>query len=458
VIARMQDTLRFKPQQVLRILMWLRLYAVLGQGITVLGVHYLMDMALPVTAMLACVGLLALFNLGVFLRLHLIKEASHLEVFLHLMVDSLVLTALLFLSGGPTNPFVSLYLVPIALAAVALPSAYAWSVGIASVILYGFLLVWFLPMDDPQEVMAGDINLHLFGTWINFILSVILITVFVSLMAATLRRQDMKLAEARENTLRNEQIVAIGTLAAGAAHQLGTPLSSMSMVVGELRDNRQEDDELQEDLDILDSQIQVCKQTLSELMEAAGNGRAQSGGQATLRQFIGRIVNTWSLMRPEVRHRLRFQEPFENPCLFAEQTLMHAIVNLLNNAADASVENGKDRVDIDVTCRNGEMTLTIVDEGRGLDPEAMERAGRVIHTTKPDGMGIGLVLSNATLGRFGGSVTLMPAQKGGVVSCIWLPLDDLRVGDKLCSHGAGDEDVDAGSAVDPSRDKQGVAT
>lgn len=438
VFTQMQDTLRFKPHQVLRILMWLRLCAVVGQSITVLAVYYLMGLDLPLGPLLTCVGLLAAFNVAVFIRLHLINDASHLEVFLHLMVDSLVLTALLFLSGGPTNPFVSLYLVPIALAAVALPTTYAWSVGGASVMLYGFLLVWFLPMEAPYEVMAGDINLHLFGTWINFILSVILITFFVSLMAATLRRQDMKLAEARESTLRNEQIVAIGTLAAGAAHQLGTPLSSMSMVVEELRDSREDDEVLQEDLDILDSQIHVCKQTLAELMEAAGNGQARSGGQATLRQFIGRIINTWSIMRPDVRHRLHFQEPFENPCIFTEQTLMHAIINLLNNAADASVANGSDRVQIDVASRGGELTLNIVDEGQGLDAEAMERAGRVIHTTKPDGLGIGLVLSNATVGRFGGSVTLLPADTGGVLSRITLPLNELRVSDKLADETGRD--------------------
>ncbi|WP_421621213.1 ATP-binding protein [Alkalilimnicola ehrlichii] len=437
MLTQMQDTLRFKPRQVLRILMWLRLCAVVGQAITVLGVYYLMGLDLPLAALLTCVGLLAAFNAAVYVRLQLIKEASHREVFIHLMVDSLVLTALLFLSGGPSNPFVSLYLVPIALAAVALPSSYAWWVGAASVVLYGFLLVWFLPMEAPYEVVAGDINLHLFGTWVNFILSVVLITFFVSLMAATLRRQDMKLAEAREGTLRNEQIVAIGTLAAGAAHQLGTPLSSMSMVVEELRDSREDDEALQEDLDILESQIQVCKQTLAELMEAAGNGQARSGGQASLRQFIGRIINTWSIMRPDVRHRLHFQEPFENPCIFTEQTLMHAIINLLNNAADASVANGSDRVQIDVACRDGELTLSVIDEGQGLDADAMEQAGRVIHTTKPEGLGIGLVLSNATVGRFGGSVTLLPADTGGVLSRITLPLNDLRVSDKLADEPGG---------------------
>jgi len=428
--ATADGVLRFEPAQAVRIIAWMRVSAVVGQLVTILFVHYGLGLALPLGPMLLAVAGLAAWNAFAFLRLrNAAEQITQSEVLFNLLVDVGELTVLLGLAGGPSNPFVSLYLVPVALATVAMPARWSLVVAILCIVLYGLLLALFLPMESPHPVIGGDFDLHLVGMWVNFVVAVWMITVFVRFMASVLRRHDLRLSRARENTLRNEQIVALGTVAAGAAHQLGTPLSTMSMVVEELRSERSDDEELQEDLELLRSQLAVCKETLEDLKEAgaAGSG-AENPRTVSLRRHLARIIDTWRLMHPKIEPNVTFEEPFTDIELTQEPTLMHALLNLLNNAAEASVENGHSGVDVHISSDGRALVLIIDDEGPGLDSERVRHAGRVVQTTKPSGMGIGLVLANATVDRYGGRVTLMGAPDGGTRTRVEISLKRLRSG------------------------------
>lgn len=412
----------------------MRVSAITGKLITILFVHFVLGLSLPLGPMLLIVAGLAAWNGVVFIRLRSAPEQiTHYEVLFHLLIDVAALTALLGLAGGPSNPFVSLYLVPVALATVAMPTRQATIITVLCVLLYGMLLGLFLPMEEPHPVLGGDFNLHLIGMWVNFVIAAWMITVFVRFMASMLRRQDLRLSRAREQTLRNEQIVAWGTAAAGAAHQLGTPLSTMAMVVDELRRERQDDEELQQELELLRSQLAVCKETMEDLKADLRNieaGSKEQGGRAVdLYDYIARILDTWRLMHPKIEPRIQYEEPFVDVELRQDPTLMHALLNLLNNAAEASVENRHTGVEVSVRSDGQTLVLTIDDQGTGLDSDRVRCAGRVIQTTKPSGMGIGLVLANATVDRFGGRVTLMDSPRSsGARTHIELPLDRLRSG------------------------------
>ncbi len=424
-----EGVLRFEPAQAARILAWMRTTATTGQFITILFVHFGLGLTLPLVPMLLTVTALAAWNAFAFWRLRYAPEQiTQAEVLFNLLIDVVALTVLLGLAGGPSNPFVSLYLVPVALAAVAVPSNLALVVAILCVVLYGLLLALFLPMEGPHPVIGGDFNLHMIGMWVNFVISAWMITVFVRFMASVLRRQDWRLSRARENTLRNEQIVALGTVAAGAAHQLGTPLSTMSMVVDELRQERRDDPELQEELELIRSQLAVCKETLEDLKDAGAAGSDQGGRTVSLQRHVARIVDTWRLMHPQIEPHVVYEEPFEDVEISQDPTLMHALLNLLNNAAEASLANGNSGVDVSISSDGDTLTLVIDDEGTGLDSDRVRYAGRVVQTTKPSGMGIGLVLANATVDRFGGSVTLMGAPDGGARTRIEVSLERLRSG------------------------------
>ena len=172
--------------------------------------------------------------------------------------------------------------------------------------------------------------------WVTFLVSAAIIAFFIGRMAEAIRARDAQLARQNEEALRSERIVALGTLAAGAAHELGTPLSTMAVVLGELANDHSSEPNLSADISMLRRQVDICKQTITRMISAAGQARAEGGRAEPLDQFLRETLERWRLVRPAVavNERLIGSEPA--PEILSEQTLRQAIMNLLNNAADAS--------------------------------------------------------------------------------------------------------------------------
>ncbi|MGH8562030.1 MAG: sensor histidine kinase, partial [Nevskiales bacterium] len=276
---------------------------------------------------------------------------------------------------------------------------------------------------------ADSFHLHVLGMWLNFLLSALLVTIFVTAIAEAVRRRDRSLATAREEALRNEQILAIGTLAAGAVHELSTPLSIMAVTIGELRDQHQGDPVLTSDLRLLRKQIDVCRQQLDILLSNAGQNRAAGAAiTLSLEAFLREIVERCRLMRPELVLHDTIAENLSSILIAHEATLAQAILAALNNAADASIAAGQPVVSLRGTCDGDRLNVEIEDRGSGLRPEQLARAGRGIFSTKPQGYGLGLVLSHATLERLGGEMRLEPRTGGGTLVRIILPLQSLQPG------------------------------
>jgi two-component system, sensor histidine kinase RegB len=252
--------------------------------------------------------------------------------------------------------------------------------------------------------------------WMTFVVSALALAWFVARMAATLRERDHMLARAREDALRKEQIIALGTLAAGAAHELGTPLSTMAVIAGELE---RDATDLPRDLRSLKSQIERCRQILNQLLTAAGTPRAEAGSSRGLDETLREILDTWQLMRPQVQLKFSCAGDAAAPQVVLDATLTQAALNLLNNAADASPTS----VEVIARWNARQLTLDILDRGPGLTPELLARAGEPFVTTKPgSGFGIGLLLANATVERFGGKVRLTNRDDGGAHTQLVLPL------------------------------------
>lgn len=405
-------------------LFFLRSIAIVVQCILFVFVYSVIEVEVPWSEMTIVVVILTLLNFFTWVRLHHTFPVSNIEFFAQLLADIFAFTALLYFSGGSTNPFISLYLLPLTIAAAILPWRYTWAIAGITITCYTILLFEYIPLphdhSDDHSAHLMEFNLHISGMWLTFVLSTVLIAWFVVKMSISIRDRDKDLAEAREQALRNEQIIALGTLAAGAAHELGTPLSTMAVLAGELQQENPENEELQNNIRILRNQITHCKQTLTQLLANAGQARIEDGNSQSVDYFLKQVLDKWQLIRPSTKFSYQWEGSQPAPSIVNTQLLSQSILNLLNNAADAST----DQVKIKSNWDQHTLNLEIHDDGEGLTGEAAQRAGEAFFTNKApgQGFGIGLFLANANIERFGGNVRLFNHPDGGACIHVTLPL------------------------------------
>lgn len=406
-------------------LVWLRSTVVAGLALAIVIVHGWIGIELPLVPMGAALAALGLLNLATWWRLRQPWPVTHVEFFCQFLADLLALTVLLYYSGGSVNPFISLYLLSIVVAAMVLPYAYAWAVTAASVGCYTLLMFWHVPLPLTHEQHVSAFSLHVTGMWMTFVLSAGLLAYFVGRMLNSLRERDRMLAIAREKSLRDEKIVALGALAAGAAHELSTPLSTIAVLARELDSAYRHEPAVHADLRTLRAQVDSCKKIISGMLAEAGHARAEGGRSQSAEDFMRATVDKWRLFRPGVRIESTFSGPQPGPQIIAEQTLAHTLISLLNNAADASPEF----VEVEGCWTANELTVEIRDRGAGIDAEVAQRAGEVPFTTKGPGKGhgLGLFLANASIERLGGSVDIANRTGGGACTRVVLPLARLKV-------------------------------
>lgn len=412
----------------------LRTIAVAAQCVTLALVYRFLSAEMPWLPMLTTVTTLALLNLLTWLRLRSSRPVSNAELFAQLCADVLALSVLLYYGGGSTNPFISLFLLPLVIAAATLPHSYTWAMTGITTGCYTLLMKFYVPlpmhgtMDTaPMDSMPGmemshamqpdtAFNMHIIGMWLGFVISAVVISYFVVRMAHAVRERDETLSRSREETLRNERIVALGIQAAGAAHEMGTPLSTLAVVIGELERDQAVLPEWRNNLSILDDQVQACKRILGKLLVNAQDIEVKT--RQPLEQFLAAILDEWQLLRPTIHYSYQSNGEQPAPLMNLDPALRAALLNLLNNAADASPE--KIRIEAHWDAVN--FTLKIHDHGKGLTPETAARAGSAFFTTKEEGRGLGLLLANATVERMGGKVRLFNREGGGATTEVILPL------------------------------------
>jgi two-component system sensor histidine kinase RegB len=232
-------------------------------------------------------------------------------------------------------------------------------------------------------------------------------------MHAALRARDQELADLREKQLRDERIVALGTQAALAAHELATPLATIQTTAHELAAEFANDPDIGADCRLLEKQAQACKRILTQIA-----ARAQDTPPAAqpLDAWLAAVVERWQVLRPDAR--ITTELPSERRDFTPPEGLEQAIQNVLNNAADASPA----AVEFDAETDADALVIDIADRGPGFTAEQKAQAGRVLFSGKQGrGWGMGLALTHATLERLGGSLTLTEREGGGTRVRITLP-------------------------------------
>ncbi|MHB1430139.1 MAG: ATP-binding protein [Rhodocyclaceae bacterium] len=398
---------------VLRRLVVLRWWLIGGLTLAVLSVPTLLEIALPLAPLLALLSLMAGFNLVIQLWAGM-EDARASDLSGQLAVDLVAMAVLLYLTGGATNPLVSLLLLPVAVAAFSLPARWVAGIAALAIGLYSFLMLYSLPLPIADAERAT--RLHLGGMWLTFVVSAGLLAWFVTRMTQALRARDVQLAAAREEALRDAQVVALGQLAAGAAHELGTPLATMKVLAEELVADLRLPEDARTDLDLLQRQIGICKEIVGGLTQKAGIERARQTVSAAT--WLDGLLARWRTLWPRVSCTLEVAGAGTVPQILAEAALEQGITNLLNNAAKIAPEGM--RVIIDWNERV--LRIAVHDRGPGFPPDILRRCGAEPLPAVAEGSGIGLWLTRAAVERRGGNLRL--DNDGGGVATIELPIGE----------------------------------
>jgi two-component system sensor histidine kinase RegB len=400
-------------------LIQLRWIAVVGQIVTIAVAHWGFGIALPLEQMLGVLAFLAAFNLASQLRWKVHGDVANGELFLALLVDVAMLTAQLFLSGGASNPFVFLYLLQVIIGAVLLEPWSTWTmVGVTSLCFAGLAL-----FSGPLELPVSNGHLpgpYVLGVLTCFALNAALLVVFITRIGRNLRGRDARLADLRQRAAEEEHIVRMGLLASGAAHDLGTPLATLSVILGDWRrlPHFSSDPELLDEVSEMQAQVQRCKTILSGILLAAGEARGESSVETTVSTFLDDLAEEWRATRPvfEFDYENRFGHDL---AMVSDSALKQAVCNVLDNALEASPH----WVRLEATHVADTLRLTVSDDGPGFAPELLADFGKAYVSTKgrPEG-GLGLFLVVNVTRTLGGNVRVRNRPEGGAVVTLSLPL------------------------------------
>ena len=393
-------------------LLAVRFALITGWATGIVWLHWGLGIPMPLAPMASVLGLMLVFSFSTAWRLQQPAPATQLEFLAHLLTDLTAFAVLVFFSGGATNPFVSLMLVPVVIAAVSLRPRWVWLLAAVAGGFYALLLFVYQPLAIADPVAAY--GMHLGGMWFNFLISAALIAFFVTRMHAALRARDHALADLREKQLRDERILALGTQAALAAHELATPLATIQTTAHELAIEFANDPDIGDDCRLLERQAQACKRILSELA-----ARAQDTPPTTqpLDAWLKGLVERWQILRPDAR--IAASLPDDSRPFVIPEGLEPAVLNVLNNAADAADAP----VEFQARMDDAALLLDIADRGTGFSPAQQAQAGRVLMRSPGGrGWGVGLALTHATLERAGGHMELTTREGGGTCVRLIIPM------------------------------------
>ncbi len=422
-LAPAEDTTNRKNMALLIQLRWI---AVFGQIVTIALVQGWLGIALPLAAMSVVLCALVLLNLASLAWLRNRTEVSNRELLAALMLDVAALTAQLYLSGGATNPFTSLYLLQVILGAVLLDARSTWSLVAVTCASFAGLTTFYRPLEPPYHE-AGDLfGLHIMGMFVCFALDATLLVVFVTRINRNLRERDAHVAALRQHAAEEDHIVRMGLLASGAAHELGTPLASLSVILSDWRrmSTFASDPELAEDMAEMQAALRRCKSIVTGILVSAGEARGESSSVTTVNTFMAELVEEWRAARSV--STLSYKNTFGTDlAIVSDSALKQVIFNLLDNAFEAS----PDRVELSAGRDAERLVLCVSDNGSGFAPEMLSQFGKPYHSSKGrPGGGLGLFLVVNVVRKLGGTVTAQNHQQGGAVVTLRLPLAALAIG------------------------------
>ncbi|MEJ7597395.1 MAG: ATP-binding protein [Kofleriaceae bacterium] len=399
----------------------LRWAEIAGQAGTVLVGQFLLDGALPIASLLAVISLGLVSNIGIELyffgdrRGRLPGRAVHeWQIAVVMMLDVAVLTGLLYLTGGPYNPFGLLFVVQIALATVLLRAKWAWVLTGLSFVGFGILLLSHMPLAIDEDNRAA-------GSWVALGVASAFVVHFVLRITAALAERETELTLARGLAARQERLASLATMAAGAAHELSTPLGTVALAAKELeRALVNANPVLAADARLIREQVGRCRTILEQMAQGAG-----TVGESVASCSVGELIDEMlvGIRETPTVHRDLPAELAKSMLRLPPRAVSQALRSLVTNAQDASPPNTT--VVVAVRKERDTLSLTIRDRGPGMPSEVMARIGEPFFTTKAPGrgMGLGLFLARAVIEGVGGALQIDSQAGEGTEVRVLLPTD-----------------------------------
>ena len=401
----------------LLLLVALRWLAVGGQVVTILFVQLRLGIKLPLVPMGCVILFLVGLNLASLYRCRVRSMIAGGELFAELLMDVGALTVQLYLSGGAMNPFVSLFLLQVILGAVLLRPLLVWILVAVTGACFIALTGFYRPLDlaayaqGPDRGWASFLELHIYGMIICFLLASVLLVLFVTRINRNLSDRDRRLAELREQSVEEEHIVRMGLLASGAAHELGTPLATLSVILNDWErvPALNVDPEVAAEIEEMNAALARCKDIVSRILLAAGEARSEEAEPTTLFAFLDHVVAGWRETRAPAH--LEYEADIGADAAIASDTVIRQILlNVFDNALEAS----PGWVGIRAARRGDFLVVTVLDRGGGFAPGILANLGKPYQSTKNRaGSGLGLFLVVNVLRKLGGTIAVRNRPEGG---------------------------------------------
>ena len=380
----------------------LRWVAIVAQIVTVSFTFGVLDRpAIVLPGMAVAIGMLGIANMWAIRQLHDNEPIGQGALLSQLLLDVFVLTGFFMAAGGASNPFVLVYLIHVGMAAVMLETRQAVALMSAVIVANVALHFWNLPL-HPERHELGQRWLMAIGETVAFTVTVLSVGGFVAGTGRSLRHQKHRLIEARDRTAQTDRLRAVGTLAAGAAHELNTPLSTIGLRLRRVA-RRHDDADTVADLEVMKAQLERCTEIVEQLLVGAGDPSSSGIERGSLQEIVRRGVHLWSL-GSHLDVKLVLQEEdiaVELPGV----AFLQALTNMLENAREAQLEAGViDPLEVQIRREGRYGVVRILDRGPGLPPES-DRIGEPFFTTKSAGTGLGVFVARAVANGAGGGLS-----------------------------------------------------
>ncbi|WP_225740809.1 MULTISPECIES: ATP-binding protein [Pseudoalteromonas] len=400
----------FSPSSALGQLLLLRSVAIVIQILMLLFAALVFGKQFDFVAVVGVVAAESVFQLLSIYAYRHTKEAEPIGMTMQLLADILFLTILLDLTGGATNAFVSLLVLPTVIAAVTIPTLNMLVVSASAIGAYVYLYIKM----SHEHVHHMDMSTHLLGMLVNFTFTIIVVATVVSLLVKQNRKKERAIASLREQQLQQEQIIALGSAAAQATHQLATPIAHLALLHEEL-------DELYPNepcVADMSEPLFRCKEQLDVFREFTEYLKSASKITITIERFAEQLSELVSLQFPNQHFHFEL-ENLEGE-LTDDPMLAPSILNLISNGVRANEQAGQVDIKIKLNSTDSEHRITILDSGLGIDEEKLKQLGQHVVNSE-SGLGMAVLLSHATIERLGGQLAIENCISGGTKCTIKLP-------------------------------------